>query len=37
MIIDREPDCPNCFDAEHDACSYLVEELAADPDAEAGD
>ena len=23
MIIDREPDCPACFDAEADACSLL--------------
>jgi len=23
MIIDREPDCPDCFDAEADACGLL--------------
>jgi len=23
MIIDREPDCPDCFDVENDACTYL--------------
>ncbi|WP_227262325.1 metal-dependent transcriptional regulator [Salarchaeum japonicum] len=27
MIIDREPDCPACFDPEADACGKLVEEL----------
>ncbi|MFC3478634.1 metal-dependent transcriptional regulator [Halobacterium litoreum] len=26
MIIDREPQCPDCFDAEADACGLLVEE-----------
>jgi Mn-dependent DtxR family transcriptional regulator len=26
MIIDRQPECPDCFDAEADACGYLVEE-----------
>ena len=26
MIIDREPQCPDCFDAEADACSLLAEE-----------
>ncbi|WP_336037104.1 metal-dependent transcriptional regulator [Halobacterium yunchengense] len=26
MIIDREPQCPECFDAEADACGLLVEE-----------
>lgn len=25
-IIDREPDCPDCFDAELDACRYLEVE-----------
>ncbi|MFB6142257.1 MAG: metal-dependent transcriptional regulator [Halorientalis sp.] len=29
MIIDREPDCPDCFDAEADACR-LLEEPAGD-------
>ncbi|GGL43900.1 metal-dependent transcriptional regulator [Halarchaeum sp. CBA1220] len=38
MIIEREPDCPNCFDADADACSHLVEELGeADAGTEAGD
>jgi len=36
MIIEREPDCPNCFDAERDACAHLVEELG-EAEAEAGD
>ena len=27
-IIDREPQCPDCFDAEHDVCGLL--ELEAD-------
>ncbi|MFB6269013.1 MAG: metal-dependent transcriptional regulator [Halobacterium sp.] len=26
MIIDREPQCPECFDADADACGLLVEE-----------
>ena len=26
-IIDRAPQCPDCFDAEHDVCSLLVHEL----------
>ena len=26
MIIDREPQCPDCFDADEDACELLVEE-----------
>jgi len=25
MIIDREPECPECFDAEDDACGLLAE------------
>ncbi|MES3516936.1 MAG: metal-dependent transcriptional regulator [Natronomonas sp.] len=31
-IIDRDPDCPDCFEAEADACSLLevVESEAAD-------
>jgi len=35
MIIDREPDCPNCFDADRDVCSYLLEDLGVDGDAGA--
>jgi len=31
LIIDREADCPDCFDAETDACKYL--EVASDPEA----
>jgi len=27
MIIDREPDCPACFDPDADACGELVAEL----------
>jgi Mn-dependent DtxR family transcriptional regulator len=26
-IIDREPPCPDCFDAENDVCSLLCEDL----------
>jgi Mn-dependent DtxR family transcriptional regulator len=26
MIIDREPECPECFDPEADVCGKLVEE-----------
>jgi Mn-dependent DtxR family transcriptional regulator len=26
-IIDRAPQCPDCFDAEEDVCSLLVHEL----------
>lgn len=26
MIIDREPQCPECFDAEADACGLLVDD-----------
>ena len=26
-IIDREPPCPDCFDAENDLCSLLCEDL----------
>jgi Mn-dependent DtxR family transcriptional regulator len=26
MIIDREPDCPDCFDVENDACAYLSDD-----------
>jgi DtxR family Mn-dependent transcriptional regulator len=26
MIIDREPQCPDCFDADADACGLLVED-----------
>ncbi|WP_435153882.1 metal-dependent transcriptional regulator [Haladaptatus sp. DFWS20] len=29
-IIDREPQCPDCFHAEEDMCAYLVEEGGAD-------
>ncbi|SIR10074.1 iron (metal) dependent repressor, DtxR family [Haladaptatus litoreus] len=29
-IIDREPQCPECFHAEEDMCTYLVEEGEAD-------
>jgi Mn-dependent DtxR family transcriptional regulator len=32
MIIDREPECPECFDAEADACGYLVEEEHVEAD-----
>ena len=27
-IIDRRPQCPDCFDAEADACAFLVEQEA---------
>jgi Mn-dependent DtxR family transcriptional regulator len=30
MIIDREPDCPDCFDAQTDACSHLDVDADAD-------
>ena len=30
MIIDREPACPDCFDAEADACALLDPEADAD-------
>jgi len=31
-IIDRRPECPDCFDAETDVCAYLeVPEEAPDP------
>jgi DtxR family Mn-dependent transcriptional regulator len=26
MIIDRDPSCPECFDADADACSLLLED-----------
>ncbi|MFB6282293.1 MAG: metal-dependent transcriptional regulator [Haloferacaceae archaeon] len=29
-IIDRDPDCPDCFAAEADACRYLEVETPAD-------
>lgn len=29
-IIDREPQCPDCFHPEADMCSYLVEPTDAD-------
>ncbi|WP_227376530.1 metal-dependent transcriptional regulator [Haladaptatus halobius] len=29
-IIDREPQCPDCFRADADMCAYLVEEGEAD-------
>jgi Mn-dependent DtxR family transcriptional regulator len=32
-IIDRVPDCPDCFDPESDACRYL--ELASESPADA--
>lgn len=31
LIIDREPQCPDCFDAETDACKFL--EVETDPEA----
>jgi len=30
MIIDRDPDCPGCFDAETDACGKLQVDTEAD-------
>lgn len=33
MLVDREPDCPECFDPDADACCHLAntcEELEAD-------
>ncbi|WP_458204988.1 metal-dependent transcriptional regulator [Haladaptatus sp. NG-SE-30] len=29
-IIDRKPQCPDCFDAETDMCAYLAEQGEAD-------
>lgn len=29
-IIDRRGECPDCFDADEDACAYLEAELEAD-------
>jgi len=29
-IIDREPQCPDCFDAEKDVCGLLAHEIEAD-------
>jgi DtxR family Mn-dependent transcriptional regulator len=29
-IIDRRPECPDCFDPEDDACAFLEEPGAAD-------
>ena len=29
-IIDREPQCPDCFDAEADVCALLKHEIEAD-------
>ena len=29
-IIDREPQCPDCFDAEEDVCALLEVPAAAD-------
>ncbi|WP_458187140.1 metal-dependent transcriptional regulator [Haladaptatus sp. NG-WS-4] len=29
-IIDREPQCPDCFHAESDMCAYLAEQGEAD-------
>ncbi|WP_266077301.1 metal-dependent transcriptional regulator [Haladaptatus caseinilyticus] len=29
-IIDREPQCPDCFHAEEDMCAYLIGEGEAD-------
>ena len=29
-IIDRRPECPDCFDAEDDACAFLQEPGTAD-------
>lgn len=28
-IIDREPQCPDCFDADHDVCSLLEVDIDA--------
>ena len=36
MIIEREPNCPSCFDSEADACAHLVEALD-EAGVEAGD
>ena len=34
-IIDRDPACPDCFDADSDACSYLkAGEIGAEAEAE---
>jgi Mn-dependent DtxR family transcriptional regulator len=30
-IIDREDECPDCFDAEADACCYLEAVVESDP------
>ncbi|MFC7166420.1 metal-dependent transcriptional regulator [Halospeciosus flavus] len=32
MLVDREPDCPECFDPEADACKHLVEEMGVEAD-----
>ncbi|MDY6817286.1 MAG: metal-dependent transcriptional regulator [Halobacteriales archaeon] len=29
-IIDRNPECPDCFDPEHDVCQFLEPPAAAD-------
>lgn len=29
-IIDRDPQCPDCFDTEHDVCRFLLPELEAE-------
>ena len=33
-IIDRKPECPDCFDPEMDACACLDVELEAEPPAD---
>jgi len=35
-IIDRRPECPDCFAAELDACAHLDPELEPDPETEPG-
>jgi DtxR family Mn-dependent transcriptional regulator len=34
-IIDRDPACPDCFDAEADVCAHLVEDLDIDREIES--
>ncbi|MFB6088121.1 MAG: metal-dependent transcriptional regulator [Haloarculaceae archaeon] len=33
LIIDREPQCPDCFDPEDDACALLETAEGTDPEA----
>jgi DtxR family Mn-dependent transcriptional regulator len=34
-IIDRRSECPDCFDAEHDVCGHLVDDLDFDLEVES--